>query len=405
MAKSVVVIPSPRSDFVALGRTRQGTLFRKQILRVGEWVHPNDSASKFKVSDKDLDTIVRNFENGICDIVQVPKVNGNNEHTEDPDANIGETIGLEKQGTDLFALIDARDVGAAKKLGKTLLGASAMLHLNYEDKKTGNKVGPTLLHVAVTNRPYITDLKGYEEVVAASADLDRDEVLYLASPESDTEPVQEDKVPPTKEELLAQLKKDHGIDFEEMKEAAAKAPTLEEELAKVKKDLEDAKAAAEEDEDAPEIDAETLAPALSALAKAGVIKLTNTDDTEGGVDKVTAEEVGAAVVELANKNTQQATEITTLSATVKTLKDAAEAAAKREVEGEIDGLIKAGRVLPAQKDDLVQIALTNRDMFNRLVPETAIVSLSETGVTVHDDSGIDVDAEVARYADMAKKGK
>lgn len=137
-----VIVPAPRGDgFVELSRSRQGRVFRKQILPFGKF-HYGDSV--IDVDEKLVDSLVRNFSAGVADIVQVPKVDGKNAHTEDPDRNIGEVIGLVKTSKGLYADIDAR-TDDADKLGKTLLGASAMMHLNYTDTRTGKKAGPTLL--------------------------------------------------------------------------------------------------------------------------------------------------------------------------------------------------------------------------------------------------------------------
>jgi hypothetical protein len=122
-------------------------------------------------SGRQQQALKRNFDTrAATDIVQVPLANDKNEHTENPSRNIGVVTGLEREGSKVYALIDARDAEAAGKLGKTLLGASAMLHLNATDNRTGGKVGPALYHVAVTNRPYVVDLEPYAEVVAATAE-------------------------------------------------------------------------------------------------------------------------------------------------------------------------------------------------------------------------------------------
>jgi len=56
------------------------------------------------------------------------------------------------------------------------LGASHFMHLNYEDTKTGNKVGPTLLHLAITNEYIYIAVRATTDLIAASADFTNDEV-------------------------------------------------------------------------------------------------------------------------------------------------------------------------------------------------------------------------------------
>ena len=136
----------------------------------------------------------RNFDAGVCDIVQVPLANDKNEHSEDPLKNAGEVIGVEREGSKVYDLIDIRDPEIAQRIAdKRILGASAFLSLDYTDTSSGQKAGPALLHHCLTNRPYVTGLDDYEEVIAASA-AGAGEVLVLAQEE--TAPVKEDVTPP-----------------------------------------------------------------------------------------------------------------------------------------------------------------------------------------------------------------
>src|ERR1044072_4503734 len=181
MADELVIVPSDGDGYVELARTKQGRLFRKHILNKGPLLHPTTGAT-ISIDDKFVSTLTKNFNDGVCDIVQVPLANDKNEHSEDPMRNIGEVIGIEAKDDKVYAVIDARDAPAADKLGKTLLGASAMLHLDYTNTKTGQKVGPTLLHTCVTNRPYVTGLEDYKEIVAATSDTSQRAVLLTTAP-------------------------------------------------------------------------------------------------------------------------------------------------------------------------------------------------------------------------------
>ncbi len=198
---TVGIFPSPEADFLELSRSKRGRLYKKHILTKGTLRHPATKRD-VKVDDQFFDALVANFSNKVCDIVQVPIAGANNEHTEDPTRNIGEVVELQQEGDKLFAVIDARDEQYADKLGSTLLGASAMIHPNYEDAKTGAKVGPTLLHVCVTNRPYITELDDYEELIAATADNVGDAAMFTP----------EEAATMTRDELIEALKAEHGID-------------------------------------------------------------------------------------------------------------------------------------------------------------------------------------------------
>ena len=166
---SIGIIPAPgdTDGFLELGATAHGALFKKHILTLNKtFVHPK-TGKPLTLGEPFWSQLKANFDRGVS-MVQVPLVGPDNKHTESPLANTGEVVGLERDGDKIVALLDIRDPQVASKLGKTLLGASAMLSLDYTDTSTGQKVGPALLHTAITNRPHLVDLEPYEPVVAAS---------------------------------------------------------------------------------------------------------------------------------------------------------------------------------------------------------------------------------------------
>lgn len=319
----------PRDEFVECaarpGVKPKGRLFRKQLLHWGEFVHPNLPGQKINVDDAFADRLIANFSAGVCDIVQVPIVDAKNHHTEDPLRNMGEVVDLEKTDKGIYAVIDARKDEYAAELGKTLIGASAMMNLDYTDTRTGQKVGPTLLHMAVTNRPYITGLDSFDEVIAASADTsDEATVLLGAADDEETE------MPMTADEMIAALKADHGIDVLAL--TAAAEQTVEQ-----------------------------------------TANLTALSSALGG-EELTVTDVAEAVLELSAKNTEQETVIAGLVAE----RDALRLSAAEE---EIDRLVHEGRILPKQRDRMLSLSMNDRETFEDLLPDTSLVSLSEEGVT------------------------
>jgi hypothetical protein len=345
-------IQSPRADFVSLGRSPSGHLYRKQILSYGSFQHPNDPNDKL-VIDRGLgETLVRNFRDGVCDIVQVPVVDRTNTHNEDPLRNIGEVVDLTVEDDGVYANIDVRK--QSEDIGKTLLGVSAMMHMDYTDTRTGQKVGPTLLHTAITNRPYITNLKGFEDLVAASADQTGEEPGFYEAIGSMEEMQMADR-----EAMIAALRDEYGIDV-----VGLQAQT-------------------------------DLVTALSAVLKdagAGTAVLEKAEEEE-----ITIQDVAEAVIELSQEKIGLETQVHDLLQE----REAAQAAA---AEREVDGLIKSGRVLPKQREAMVGLARTDRQTFEALIPDKAVVSLSEDGVTVHDDGSIDTekfDEDVSRLVGLA----
>lgn len=376
----LVIVPSDHNGddggYVSLARTKSGRLFRKHLLNLGKLRHPT-TGRVINVDKEFYDTMKRNFDAGVCDIVQVPLANAKNEHSEDPERNIGEVVDIELNGDKIYAVLDVRDENHAAKLGKTYLGASAMLSLDYTDTKSGSKVGPTLLHACVTNRPYVTGLESYQEIVAATADKSEGAVVLstdvldapvdtaetgavqndtkVASEETDmpeTEPTtQETKL--SLDELVALLKKDHNIDVTGLQAKAAEG----------------------------EAAAQLTSALTKALSDTGLVKLS-AEDAE-----VKTETIVGAVAEVAGK-------VVALSAQVDTLQ-------RKDAEHAVQALIDEGKVLPAQKDAFVELKLTNDDMFDKLVPAEPIVKLSnEKGVDPPQDQKHikNVDEEIARLS-------
>lgn len=380
VSNDLVIIPSKDGQAysemdeakIELSRKSSGTLFRKHILTKGDLIHPA-TGKRIKIDDAFVTKLKSNFDNKVCPIVQVPLANDSNQHVEDPDRNVGEVIDVEVSGDKVYAVIDARR-NADKFKDRTYIGASAMLSLDYTDTSTGTKAGPTLCHVAVTNRPYITNLEDYEEIVKASAD-NSDEAVLLTEPTvednsettgSDEEPVNEGHKTMTKEELLAALKNEHSID-----------------VTALLTELEEAKKPAETDPAA-----ELSNKLVDALTERGVLNLSATDSAN-------VEQVVGAVVELAKDNVELSNRIEKLELT----------SAETEASFEVETKVRDGYIDPAKKDAMVKLYLTNKDLYNELLPSEPKVNLSgeEVGTsTSAEDSKVelDVDAEVARLSQL-----
>ncbi len=363
------IVPSNGDGFVQLARTRTGTLFRKHLLTLGTLKHPK-TGEDVVLDASFAKQLKKNFDDGVCPIVQIPLANKSNEHDESPDRNIGEVVDIEVNDGKVYGILDVRKPEYAKEMGKTLLGASAMLSMDYTDTKTGKKVGPTLLHSCVTNRPYVTDLDGYEQIVAATADksgeqtilLTPDAVVLDAPPAIEETHVGDDtatttETAPTKpslQELLDTLKTDHNIDVAGLQAKATDNAT-----------------------------AASLSQAVTdALTQAGIIKLTQTDDKT-----LSTEDVVSAVSELATNNVALTTRVQGLE--------------RKDAENHVHGLVTGGYIKPAQENAFVELKLTNQAMFDKLVPTEPVIQLSqEAGVTPPADKShvADVDAEVERLA-------
>lgn len=364
MSELMYVPSTDEVGYVQLSRTKIGKLFRKKILPMNKhFIHPADHKTKIFITPELAASLVSNFNNNLVEHVQTTVVNKDNQHSEDPRDNVGEVVGLEYDDTGVYATIDARK--HADEFGKTFLDSSAFMHMNYTDTETGNKVGPTLLHVAVTNRGHVRNMGDYEEVAASYADISDEKILFMqeeatAAPETpaveasavaEVEEVVEQPKPEetntlketvlmTKEELLAALKAEHGIDVEALQTEASRTAELSAQLTDVNEQL--------------------------ALSGEKAIQVTD---------------LAEAVVELSNSNKSLATKVETLSEKNAALELSA-------AESEVDKLVSAGKVLPAQRDVMVKLSMNDRETFDALVPANPIVSLSEGGVTVHEASAL-----------------
>ncbi len=356
MEDELVYVPDEGNSFVELSRTPSGKLYRKHILTKGPLYYPGVKGGKIDVDDKFLDTVVKNFNDHVVSHVQAPVVDGNNSHTEDPFRNIGEVIRVEREGDKLYSYIDVRDENAAKLVGKTLLGASAMFSLDWKNNKTNTRVGPALIHTAITNNAHVNDLDDFEEVRLSANSSDsstrKKAVVLSAAPTILGESKME------LDELIAVLKDEHGIDLPELQKAAGKA----DKFAKLSADLQEKLATGED----------------------AVLKLSNTDE------EASAEDIVAAVADLVQSRVELSSKVDGL------VKDAATAKA----EARIEELVAGGFIAPAKRAENLELLLSNAELFERLVPEKPLVKLSAEDGQEHKDETHDetVASEIARLS-------
>jgi hypothetical protein len=164
------VILAPSDGYVELA-AQGARRFAKHILSVGEvFAHPKTGAP-LEVDETWWTDLERNWNDKVVPIVGFPLANAKNEHDESPERNAGRVVGLRREGRKIIADIEVPDPDIAAKIGSTILGASAMLHLDYPDSG-GRRRGKALCHVAATNRPHLTSLDDFAELeqVAATAE-------------------------------------------------------------------------------------------------------------------------------------------------------------------------------------------------------------------------------------------
>lgn len=343
-----------RSQFddapVALSARR----FRKQILRYGSWVHPKAPGGKLMVTKALVKQIVDNFHRGVRDNVPIPLG-----HEVDAISSIGQVIALEMDDAGLWGIHEIKDEDAAKKIGATWTGSSAFIDMNAVDKETGESLGAVLVHNAITNAPYIKDLAPFEAVALGE---DADDAVVIALQEAKQGEAM------TIEEMLAQLAETSD---DELRTAlsAARPELFAVANSEDETDAEAAIAAARQEE------REAIVAALAEKGVTVALSESAADDKNADVDISSA----PAFVALSERLDALESEKT-----------------KASVEAIVDEAVKEGKVLPAQRDGLIEVGLSDAEMLTKLIPAKAIVALGEQGIAPADETNVQLSEEDAR---------
>jgi phage I-like protein len=139
------------------------TIFKKQLIRFGEWIDPIYPEDVMRIDRVFLETIVKNFKAGIPGRIPVPLT-----HTDNPEYNTGEVVELTIEGDGanvedgLYGLLEIRREDTAEDIRNELIfDVSISFSPNYTDNENGALYGPTLLHTALVNNPYIKKMGGF----------------------------------------------------------------------------------------------------------------------------------------------------------------------------------------------------------------------------------------------------
>lgn len=369
-----VYIPNNGTDWLQLSRkSTTGTQFKKHILTRGPLRHPK-TGNTIDIDDKKMKEIMDNFRENLVPIVQFPLADENNSHTQAVDRNAGEVVELEYDAATgkLYSIIDVRKY--AGDVGQTILGASAYIDLHRIDSATGDDKGAALVHVLATNNPYLTNLERFESIVKASSESAEDvaileEIPVESADYTDVTAVipDEESVKMTKEEMIEALKAEFNVDVTALESKVSELTT--------------ANAGLEEKAALSNVMAE-------ALTNVGAIQLSNSE--------VSSDDIIGAVAQLADNNVKLSAQVTELTTSVTNMH-------LKAAQDEVDALVKAGRVLPVQRDAFVEIRLSNPATFAVLVPAEPIVKLSApAGTSVELESVSETNEALEMSAAMAK---
>lgn len=326
-----------------------GNLFRKQLLKIGEWVHPNDPSRKLTITRDLIRKLVENFRRGVLDKVPVPDT-----HTRSALANTGYVVGLEEAEDGLYGILKIEDETALEKLKRGLIpGISVSFTENYTVKETGEKVGPVLIHAALVDNPYIKGMRDFEPV-ALGDDEDSEHVPYVEGKEDDKMEL---------DQLLTALKEEHKIDVTALQDQVK-------ELEQARKDL------------------ATATETLDKIQQAVGEKIELSDDM-GVVD---------AVKQLVSEVERAEKETTELADRVAKLE---EEGRKRDAKEAVGELVREGKVALADVEHYEKLYLSDKGLFESITKTLKpVVDLSERGVTDTEEPGsgdsFDAEAEIKR---------
>ncbi len=182
-----------------------------QVLRVGHFSHP--SYGDFEVTAETLEHMVANFTNGVRPVPPTRLVVDYN-HGDQSGRAAGWITALEvRNGTELWAQVEWTDEAAEAIRRREYQFTSAEFAWAYQDKGDGTDRGPTLLAMAITNRPFVEGMAP----LALSEKVSQALLASDAAKPRAAEPVANTGVKPRKENTMEEqirtlLKLDENAD-------------------------------------------------------------------------------------------------------------------------------------------------------------------------------------------------
>lgn len=144
----------------------RGTVYKKQIIKFGNYVDPWFPEWPMTLDSEWGDMIKDNFDKKVVGRVAVPA-----SHTDDPEKNRGELLAVENDGEGLNGTLDIRDPQTVQDIENELIWDDSISFTNnYIDEK-GLGHGPVLFHVALVNNPYITGMSGFQALSKAASHI------------------------------------------------------------------------------------------------------------------------------------------------------------------------------------------------------------------------------------------
>ena len=160
-------------------------IFRKQILKYGEYTHPQNRDKTITFDDEYFDEIIKAFNDGAIEKVGVLIGTHDEEKTEQL---AGRVIGLEKvEDKGLYAIMEIGDDEIIEKIetklsdGKGVIDEVSVLVSPFKNDE-GNSYKAALFHVAIVTHSWFTGMDSFERISAMVKAEDKDaQFLVLQS--------------------------------------------------------------------------------------------------------------------------------------------------------------------------------------------------------------------------------
>ena len=379
----------------------QGKTYRKEIIKYGTFRHPNpfltdDPEFDFTFDRSQANLMISNFNKGLVDSVKLLQI-----HDEELGKIVGVVKGLSVTDTGVDMVVDIEDdetiLGLEKRdsdgnrIGP---GVSVGMDMNFPiaeaNSRTSRAEGPVLRHVALATIPWISGMRDWETVEARLA---ASSINYNFGHEDYT------GIPLIPEEGVK------GVDKKTLREAikilASNQGKTEEEMARL------VGVSLEEDKKldlTPEL-AAVLASLVGATTKPAdddkTVKLPESSEAVAEAERLVAAAIAPIAEGLRTLTTQ-------LSASQQAVKETQDQIANREAEEAASNLIKAGKVLPANKATYIALHKSNKELFTEIsaaLPVVAPPFNAEGGTGQEPSSTMNMSSEqvaenIDRYAKM-----
>jgi hypothetical protein len=350
-------------------------LWRKQVLKFGTWVHPDNKDITFEITPNVVKQIVANFNAGVPDEAPVTLT-----HSDNPKDKTGKIKSFIETSDGLDAIFSVEDDTINDRIEKasdSVPGVSCWLDLNYKDKQTGDELGAVVKHVALVNHPYIEGMSGFNAVLSSFEESGNASSSYLPLVMSEKKNVEVDETMAemSKEDLIKALKEKHELDIAALLSSAEELTTLHDRIDRG--ELVDSKSVS--------LGEDLLKQIKEKLALSAADSLTIPELVQKLLEKV------ASLTTVESKLTEAQTKLSDLQA-----------------DKEVSALLSEGRILPVEKDVFLSMFKKTPEVFAEMAKarrdmKKTLVELSETGVAYEPQVGDEAKATLARNLEAAEK--